>query len=187
MKPAAQARGELWHMPSEVYLFAGGFVLGFAVIVIGLTGWRDTLLAICLPAGVIPGAAAVAYGIKVRLDERAERARDEALKDFASYVKTYRRIGLDDLAKNLGRPRIEAERMLAEAVQRGHLQGVIDRAAQEFVVQEAVPHQVFVGKCPHCGGIVDRWAFPEESFVCPYCDRPVRVTPDMQSTAPRHP
>lgn len=187
MKPASEARGELWHMPSEVYLFAGGFVLGFAVIVIGLTGFRDTLLAICLPAGVIPGAAAVIYGVKVRLDERAERLLEEELKDFASYVKTYRRIGLDDLAKNTGRVRIEVERMLAEAIQRGFLKGVIDRAAQEFVVEEAVPHQVFIGKCPHCGGAFDRWSFPEESFTCPYCERAVRVDPGARAAEPHHP
>ena len=181
MPPASSVKGELWHMPSEVYLLPGGFVLGMAAMVIGLTGPDGPLLSICLPVGVFPGAAAMLYGVKVRLDERKARLREEELKKFAAYVRPYRRIGLDDLARNTVRTRMQTEQDLGEAIAHGYLRGVIDRAAEEFVTEEGTSADVFLGKCPHCGGIVNRWAFPEEAFTCPYCERPVHVPPAVPS------
>jgi len=165
----------LWHMDSEVYLLTGGFVLGMAAMMLFLTGFESVLLAMCVPAGIVPGAIAVAYGVVVRLREIDERKADEALRAFAAYLKPYRRIGLDDLARNTGRTRMQAEHDLGDAIARGYLRGVIDRAAQEFVTEGGTSADVFLGKCPHCGGIVNRWAFPEEAFTCPFCERPVSV------------
>jgi hypothetical protein len=163
-------------MPSEVYLLTGGFVLGMVAMVLlltGATGAGSILAALCVPTGVVPGVIAVGYGLVVRSWESKARRYEEALRSLAAYVTPYRRIPLDDIAKNTGRTRMQVEQMLGDAIDRGYLRGVIDRSSQEFVVQEAVPQQVLVDRCPHCGGIVNQWAFPEESFPCPYCERPV--------------
>ncbi|MGQ0797136.1 MAG: PCI domain-containing protein [Methanobacteriota archaeon] len=184
-KPSAKA--SLWHMDSEVYLLPGGFVLGMAVMMILLTnatGAGSVLAALCVPIGVVPGAIAVGYGLIVRSWESKARKYEEALRALAAYVKPYRRIPLNDLAANTGRTRMQAEQMLGDAIDRGYLRGVIDRSAQEFVVQEAVPHQVLVERCPHCGGDVNRWSFPEESFTCPYCDRAVAAPGARSSHEP---
>lgn len=176
-RPVPSTKPSLWHMDSEVYLLGGGMVLGMASMMIAVTGFESVLLAMCVPGGVVPGIIAVGYGLVVRTWESKARKYEEALRAFAAYVKPYRRISLNDLAANTGKTRMQAEQMLGDAIDRGHLQGVIDRSSQEFVVKEAVPHQVLVGRCPHCGGDVNRWSFPEESFACPYCERAVRASP----------
>jgi len=152
-------------------------VLGMAVMMIAVTGFESVLLAMCIPGGVVPGIIAVGYGLVVRTWESKARKYEEALRALAAYVKPYRRIPLNDLARNTGKTRMQAEQMIGDAIARGYLQGVIDRSSQEFVVKEAVPHQILVERCSHCGGDVNRWSFPEESFTCPYCERAVRVSP----------
>ena len=77
------------------------------------------------------------------------------LTEFATWMKTYRRISLDDLAKKLGTTPMQTERTLAQAIERGLLKGVVDRATDEFVVQDTEAQQIFIRTCPHCGGDVD--------------------------------
>jgi len=80
------------------------------------------------------------------------------------------------MAQRIGKTRFETEKLLGEALDDGLVKGVIDRSADEFVVQERVDGQEhFVGACPNCGGNVDTWFFPEERVTCPYCERAVEV------------
>ncbi len=157
-------------LDAATMLAVGGFVLVFGVIVVGMSIALTPILAyICVPGGIIPGAIALGLGV-------IEYRREKQLKEFATWIRTYRRIRIDDLARKVGKPPIEAERLLAQAIDLGYVQGVIDRSTDEFVLEGTERQQVFVEKCPHCGGSVDRWAFPEERFPCPYCDQAVEVT-----------
>ncbi len=156
-------------MDATTLLAIGGFVLGFGLIVVLLTFSFTPILAyICIPGGVLPGAIAVLFGV-------VEWHREKALKEFATWLQTYRRIRMDELARKVGKTPMEAERLLNRAIELKYVAGVVDRSTDEFVLAEAEKQQVFVERCPHCGGVVNRWAFPEERFPCPYCNVAVEV------------
>ncbi len=79
------------------------------------------------------------------------------------------------LSQRTGITRAATERLLARSVERGLVRGLFDGASDAFVLLEAVGRQVFVERCPQCGGQVQRWCFPEERIACPYCNQPVAV------------
>ncbi len=150
-------------------LVAGGFVLVFALIAILLTISLTPFLAyICIPGGVIPASIALLFGV-------IEWHREKELKDFAALLGRYRRIRMEELAAKVGTTPMQTEKLLTRAIELKYVQGVVDRATGEFVLEGAEKQQVFVERCPHCGGVVNRWAFPEERFPCPYCSVAVEV------------
>lgn len=70
---------------------------------------------------------------------------------------------MDVMAQRIGKSRFETEKLLGEALEKDLVKGVIDHSADEFVLHEDTPSpQVFVSRCPWCGGDVNRWAFPED-------------------------
>lgn len=158
-------------------LMAGGFVLGFALIVVLLTiAFTPFLAYICVPGGIVPGAIAVGLGL-------IEYRREKRLEEFATFLEAYRRISMADLAKKLGMDRLEAERVLAKAIELHYVDGVVDRSTDEFVLKGAEAQQVFIGKCPQCGGEVSKWAFPEERVFCPYCNFAIAVQAPKPASA----
>ncbi len=136
-------------------LFMGTFILVLAPIPI--------LLGICIPPAFIPGAICLVLGVRAW-------QREQRVLEFAEWVKSQRRIKMDVMAQRMGRTRFETERLLGEALDKGLVQGAIDRSADEFVLRETAGQQLFVGKCPNCGGEFSQWYFPEERFKCPYCE-----------------
>ena len=169
--PDPQGGGPLG-LDAETMLAIGGFVLVFALVAIGATWYVTPILAyICLPGGVAPAAIVLGLGI-------LEYHREKQLKEFATWVKTYRRIRMDELAVKVGKSPMDAERLLSRAIELGYVAGVVDRSTDEFVLAGTEAQQVFVEPCPHCGGVVNRWAFPEERFPCPYCSVAVEVSPE---------
>ena len=164
-------------MDAETMLAIGGFVLVFSLVAIGATLFVTPVLAyICVPGGAAPAAIVLGLGI-------LEYHREKQLKEFTTLLKTYRRIRIDELAAKVGKSPLEAERLLSRAIELGYVAGVIDRSADEFVLAGTEKAQVFVERCPHCGGVVNRWAFPEERFLCPYCNVAVEVPPTPASAA----
>lgn len=168
-------------MDATTLLAMGGFVLGFALIVVLLTFQFTPILGyICIPGGVIPGAIAVLLGV-------VEWHREKSLKEFAALLGRYRRIRMDDLATKLGKTPMQTEKILTKALELNYVAGVVDRSTGEFVLAEAEKQQVFMERCPHCGGVVNRWAFPEERFPCPYCNVAVEVPATPEGAPPSAP
>src|SRR5207245_11072241 len=97
---------------------------------------------------------------------------------FAKLATTQRRMKVDHMAQRHGKTRFEKEKLLGKALNEGLVQGAIDRTTAEFVSQDALKQEHFVGMCPNCGGNVDTWYFPEERVVCPYCERVVALPAD---------
>ena len=157
-----------WRENDTAFLAAGGFLVVFGLMVVFITGFLPIIIAVLIPFFIGPGVVLLVVGWKAHHLE-AE------MVDFTTRVRMYRRIKIDDLARNVERTRSQTERLLARAIDMGLLRGVIDRATDEFVVQETITEQLFVEKCPSCGGRVGRWAFPEERFPCPYCNHSVLV------------
>ena len=151
-------------LDSETMLAAGGFVMVFALIVVFLTfTLTPVLMYICIPGGVLPASIALLFGA-------IAWHREKELKEFAALLGRYRRIRMDELATKVGKTPMATERLLTKAIELKYVEGVVDRATGEFVLAGTEKQQVFVERCPHCGGVVNRWAFPEERFPCPYCN-----------------
>jgi hypothetical protein len=168
-------------LDAATMLAAGGFVLVFALIVVTMTITFTPILAyICVPGGVLPGAIALLFGV-------IEWHREKQLKEFATWLGTYRRIRMDDLARKVGKTPMETERLLTRAIELHYVAGVVDRATDEFVLAGTEKAQVFVERCPHCGGVVNRWSFPEERFPCPYCNVAVEVPSAPANASPATP
>lgn len=171
-----------WRMKGSVYLTLGVFfLLAFAVgIIVGISyyvgyPYRDPgnlplLAAVCTPTALAPGL------IFVYLGRNANR-REKELIEFSAWVKTYRRIAVPDLARKLGKQEIEAEKVLIEVVDRGLVHGFIDRATNEFVLQEAVGQELIIETCPRCNANLQRRYFAGETVRCPYCDSVISAPP----------
>lgn len=121
------------------------------------------IAAFCIPTGLAPGI------LLIFLARRAKK-REKELVEFTAWIKTYRRIGLDELARKLGKPQYEAEKTLIEVVDRGLLKGFIDRATDEFVLQEAIGQEQFIETCPRCQANISKRYFLGETVTCPYCN-----------------
>ncbi len=154
---------------SIVYFAMGGFALFFGLFFLVVLRDIPLFTYLCGPIAIIPGTIAIALGVK-------QWRREQAVIEFASWVKSQRRINMDLMATRIGRTRFETEKLLGEAIDDGLVKGVIDRSTDDFVVQERMDGQAhFIGTCPNCGGNVNRWYFPEERATCPYCERTVVV------------
>lgn len=161
------AASPLVRLPAIAYFAMGGFALFFGSFFLVFLWDIPLFLFLCTPITVIPGVVAIALGVR-------QWRREQAVIEFADWLRSQRRIKMDVMAQRIGKSRYEAEKLLGEALDAKLVKGVIDRAADEFVLQEdSTGAQVFVAKCPNCGGDVNRWAFPEEVWTCPYCERAV--------------
>jgi len=153
------------------YFAMGGFSLFFGLFFLVLLYDIPLFLYVCGPITVIPGVVAIAVGVR-------QWRRVRTVVEFAHWAKSQRRIRMDLMAQRLGKTRFETEKLLGKALNEGLVKGAIDRTTDEFVSQDAVKQQHFVGACPNCGGNVDTWYFPEERVVCPYCERVVALPAD---------
>ena len=150
------------------YFAMGGFALFFGLFFVVLLYDIPLFLYVCGPITVIPGVIAIAVGVR-------QWRRERTVVEFANWAKSQRRIKMDLMAQRLGKTRYETEKLLGKALNEGLVKGAIDRTTDEFVSQDAVKQEHFVGTCPNCGGNVDAWYFPEERVACPYCQRVVTV------------
>src|SRR5439155_158260 len=78
---------------------------------------------------IIPGTIAIGLGVM-------QWRREQTVIEFANWAKSQRRIKMDVMAQRIGKTRFETEKLLGEALDDGLVKGVIDRSADEFVVQE---------------------------------------------------
>ncbi len=159
---------------ATTYFAMGGFALFFGLFFLVFLWEIPLFLYLCGPITITPGTIAVVLGVR-------QWRREQAVIEFATWAKSQRRIQMDVMAQRIGKTRFETEKLLGEAIDAGLVNGVIDRSADEFVVEgRAGGQEHFVGRCPSCGGNVDRWFFPEERLICPYCERAVTAPADAE-------
>ena len=165
--PASQ----LMRLPAIAYFAIGGFAMFFGLFFVTFLRDVPELLYLCGPVTIIPGTIAIVLGVM-------QWRREQTVIEFANWAKSQRRIKMDLMAQRLGKTRFETEKLLGKALSEGLVKGAIDRTTDEFVSQDALKQEHFVGTCPNCGGNVDTWYFPEERVVCPYCERVVALPAD---------
>ncbi len=175
-----------WRVKGSLYLTLGvllllAFALGILIGVSYYVGWPyyapgnlTLFAALCTPTALLPGLLLLFLGRKARKNEKD-------LVEFTAWIKTYRRIGLADLAAKLGKNQVDAEKLLIRSVDQGLLKGFIDRATNEFVLQEAVGQENFIDACPKCGANLRKRYFLGETVVCPYCQSVVVAPPPPRS------
>lgn len=152
-------------MGPNVYLMLGiGLLCFFALSLgVGLTSDMFELFAVaCVPTTLIPGVILAAIGLK-------GKRRDRELMEFSSWVKSYRRIALTDVARKLNKSEFETDKILVEVVDRGMVAGFIDRQTNEFVLKEEIGRSQYVESCNHCGASLKRQYPLGETVLCPYC------------------
>ncbi|TLZ76709.1 MAG: hypothetical protein E6K11_10830 [Methanobacteriota archaeon] len=171
-----------WRVKGSLYIALGilGLLLFAVGIIIGVSyyvGWPyyepanlPIFAALCTPTALVPGILFLFLG-------RKANRREKELIEFSSWVKTYRRISLAELARKLGKQEIEAEKVLIEVVDRGLVPGFIDRSTNEFILQAAVGQELFIETCPRCHGNLQRRYFQGETVRCPYCQSVISAPP----------
>jgi len=174
-----------WRVKGSVYTTIGAlFLILFAFgIVVGVSyyfgypyyqpGNLPLFVSLCTPTALLPGIVLLLLGRKANL-------REKELVEFSAWVRTYRRIGLGELARKLGKREYEAEKILVECVDRGLVKGFIDRSTNEFVLQEAMGQEFFLETCPRCGANLRQRFLQGETVRCPYCQA-VIVSPPSRS------
>lgn len=116
----------------------------------------------CFPGFLVTGIFTIYTGV------RLEGKRNE-LERLAGYLKAYRRIKIDALAKKLGVTEYETERRILRCVRHGLLTGYIDRASDEFFNPHGMEGKMMV-TCPNCGGAVEELVLDGDTARCPYCE-----------------
>lgn len=153
--------------------FAIGIGIGVSYVV-GVPYYAPSnfalLAGVCTPGALAPGLLFIYLG-------RKANRREKELIEFSSWVKTYRRIGIPDLARKLGKQEFETEKILVEVVDRGLVPGFIDRSTNEFILQAAVGQELFIETCPRCHGNLQRRYFQGETVQCPYCHSVISAPP----------
>jgi len=164
----ASSTSSLLDLDPIAYFAMGGFALFFGLFFLVFLWDIPLFLYLCGPITFIPGVIALTIGI-------AQWRRERAVLEFVEWLKSQRRVKMDLMAQRIGKTRYETEKLLGKALNKGLVKGAIDRTTDEFVLEEAVKQEHFAGQCPHCGGNVDTWYFPEERVTCPYCERAISV------------
>lgn len=146
-----------------------------------LFGWSEknvsaaiNIIGVCTVITLIPGIIFLYFGLK------SSRERREIV-ELVSYLKTYRRINLSDLAKKLSKNEFETEKIIMKCVDRKLVDGFIDRASNEFLIRKAMEEEVVIEKCPHCGASMSERFLKGESVKCNYCDSIIFSSTDFRT------
>jgi len=156
-----------WLSLGLLFLILFGFGLSIGLMYsLGFPYYEPGLLLVftglCVPTALIPGIIMVAIGLKGRRVE-------QDLKEFASWVKAYRRIALAEVARKLQKSEFETDKILVDVVDRGLVSGFIDRQTNEFVLTQEIGRQQWVESCSRCGGTLKKMYPLGETVLCPYC------------------
>src|SRR5256712_4008325 len=171
-----------WRVKGSLYIALGSLGLSLlgVEIIMGVSyyvGWPyyepanlPIFAALCTPTALVPGILFLFLG-------RKANRREKELIEFSSWVKTYRRISLAELARKLGKQEIEAEKVLIEVVDRGLVPGFIDRSTNAFILQAAVGQELVIETCPRRHGHLQRRYFPGETVRGPDCQSVISPPP----------
>lgn len=99
----------------------------------------------------------------------SRKKREDMAEEMASYLKMYRRVNLDVVAQRMGMSLRDAEKLLPECIAKGLVKGYLDRFSGEFIWDGAIDQMSAGGKCPGCGGSLDKVVLDGEVMKCSFC------------------
>jgi hypothetical protein len=152
-------------------LFFGCFFLliGFILLAVGFdTGIWKLFLLVLAPLALIPGILLMLVGLR-------KRGPVKDLQNLAELLKAYRRIKISKVAQKLGVTEFEAEKRIADCVDRGFVKGYIDRNTEEFFTVESLSQVVPQTGCPKCGAPPEKIVLVGEIARCGSCGAALSV------------
>jgi len=168
----------LWRMKSGIAtMLALGFVslwvLGLVIGISYATGYTSSsgatgpgvgysIIGLCSATALIPGIVFLYIAVQ-------SKKREREIIEIAVLVKSYRRVKLDKIAKKLGKTEFETEKILADCVDKGQVDGFFDRTTEEFVVRSAVAEELAIYRCRSCGATASRKFLAGETAKCDFC------------------
>jgi len=111
---------------------------------------------------IIPGIILYKSGVKLSKLEKK-------LIQLSTLVKTYRRIGLTEIARKFGITEMEAEELLNTAIDLDLISGNMDRTTGEFFVSESLNEIKKISFCPNCGASLTQVIHNGETGKCTAC------------------
>lgn len=157
-------------------LFFGFFFLLVGGIVGTGTGF-GTGFFLCAALGLVPGFIFIAQVFRIRNRERE-------LESLGEVLKVYRRIQMAEIARKLGVAEFQAEKMVASAIDRGYVEGYVDRNTREFFTVESISQAIPLENCPRCGAPREKLYLTGEQVKCSACDSVLQY-PEKQNNAGR--
>src|SRR2546427_10191609 len=112
----------------------GGFALFFGLFFFVLLYDIPLFLYVCGPITVIPGVIAIAVGVR-------QWRRERAVVEFANWLKSQRRIPVEDMAQRLGKKRFGTEKLLGKALRERLVKCAMARTSVEFVCHNALKRE----------------------------------------------
>ncbi|MBI4858965.1 MAG: hypothetical protein HY815_01625 [Candidatus Riflebacteria bacterium] len=96
---------------------------------------------------------------------------DDRMAALADLMASYRRLKIGDAARKLAWTEAEVERIFGRCVERGLIEGYVDRATQELFTDESLRQEVTPPgtTCSRCGAALNGRFLTGETVVCPYC------------------
>jgi DNA-directed RNA polymerase subunit RPC12/RpoP len=116
-------------------------------------------LALCL---IIPGAALFRSG-------QRHTQYEERLKQLTSLIKTYRRISVTEISRNLGIGEMDARELLNRAISLDMIKGYMDRNTDEFFIEGKSSKTKKIHTCPNCGAQIEQILHEGETGKCSAC------------------
>ena len=110
-------------------------------------------------------------------------AKDKRLRQVADYLKLYRRITMEELARKMNTSEFEAEKLLLDCIDRGYIDAHVDRATGEIFIKGTVSESYVGVRCPNCGRLSTRIVMRGETRVCEYCGSVLPIGSPYPGTA----
>lgn len=108
-------------------------------------------------------------GIFVYRSGQRQSMEEMKVRQLASILTAYRRLTLAELARKIGLPESETERLLTLAIDQQIIKGHIDRTTGEFFISGSNHEIKNLIKCPYCGAPVSEVFYPGETAKCNAC------------------
>lgn len=108
-------------------------------------------------------------GILLYRSGQKQTKQENKVRQLATILSTYRRLGLTDLAKKMGLTETEAESLLTLAIDQQIISGYIDRTTGEFFISGSLQEIKNLSKCPNCGAPVSQIFYSGETAKCQAC------------------
>lgn len=111
---------------------------------------------------IIPGAALFRSG-------QRHTQYEGRLKQLASLIRTYRRISIAEISRNLGISEMEARELVNTAISLEMINGYMDRNTDEFFTEGSVSKAKTLHVCPNCGAQIEQVLHEGETGKCGVC------------------
>jgi len=111
----------------------------------------------------LPGVVLLGFSKK-------NKKQEEILISLAGLINSYKRISIDKISEKLELSYIDAEKLIAFAIEKRMIKGRIDRTTGEFYTDDSKRQEVKYRFCPNCGSPFDTVFMEGDTIKCSACN-----------------